>query len=1832
MQPLSAAPRDIPVQSTVFPPQADTTSRLLAREHSGTPDDTPLRKASVATAEDASAGAVKPSALTAADTTGSVFSSGGLPLEMGSLILSTIPSGEPSPLSNSFYKTPMDAPPLSSLARPSRRRFSVNSEAQEGEASRSAYRGAHAMASSHPLTVSLIKARPTECSTPYVASRASATMPPESFDPPHPRRTVVCSAGVSGEMESISLPPAESETVQLTAAATLRTPPKLTGTNRHCVSPGGCPACTTTVAAAVTPVEIKGETIFNNGTIWLRDAMQDCAEIGDADARHPYLSPLFSSSVASGASDLDDNGNGASEQDESGTLTHCSPLQRPLVGELSPVTHTTCTTPPPTGVDTAASSYFGGEYTLFQPPAHSPGRCWPCLSPSSVSPLQTNLITDVWTETGGTQDPQSGQQQRQRALSPLKGTSGTITVQQTAVVGYGSLGSPIPLLQRGATTESHDSPTPFPPLWGSTSATTKGPRTEMSTQVFPGTPLIYTPVQLQAPRALMLGETPHTPVAKSPKENLTGSQGVPSHGHSHTQYLTASSPPEKIETPVDKSPQHPHKSPGNSMGPVSLNLYNPYALRGFSAVTPASDSPSPSFFSAAPWAASSSPRTRSAPFSAQDEAAAALSASAAQPEDLNYGNSPTSPHTPSANRTPGPFAFHDNSVTQHSLGHSHSRYRSQLPSQCITPQKSARRTFSRQTTPSQSFRSKVQTNSFEIQKQQHYMAQYGRDVMKGDSQGIAERDYLAPSRNPFSLYRRLDSYVANPSVLPLHATPAAVPPNPTPFEHHLSKKQVMFVEALRNTILRPDAAVVLYEQIVPAPPRPPGIVHRAQMERSVFYSPPTATLENCPFKACLSSARISLAAQCHGGQDVADGYDHRTSLLATQKPAAQPPSREMHIPGQQEPDSISPSGTAATHLEAQENVALSEFFPSTPQSLYRHGLQRASLPVTDATEDKALPVVRGLMPGPSSTALYSQPSAGCSAPRAGRQLQFGDRENDKEKSQSGCDELDCSSSPTPAEKTARLKTVRAWDPIDLHAEGSGSTRGSHKSPNFLNHTASNFGFSSSGRPYQGKGRDALSIPRLHPLGRTPEWETLPPTHDGKVTATAVTVPSLNLTSLAKHTPQLKLRTPTPQQRLSPSREAPGLRIPNESSWIHGGQIPVVAGAGPRVPSADYAETANLHMGIRAAESLSGLLEATNGSDEEIPGDRFQAHHTFQFLHSIVPTSRRGDVWAGAQEHDRRPIPLCVEENGVTWLAVHRLSGLPYAVKEVPSTALNLTELRSITLSMNPSSREATASREAHPELPVERSTTLSADDRLEMEDYIVRYYSLTTPPQSSDKPKVHLLQLEYFPRGSLWDLATRCNRPHGVCSAHAPTPPIASAGEVKSRFWLEAVSQGLRGLRVLHHAHLIHGYPLPLSLFLCGNTSSTVRFKWACFGNARAHSDPYPMDSVPAWMREAMTQPCQTPSPGDPSAAPEGIEVALFCLGILDILVNYGHVQLFDVPQSHDWVCLSKLKRIEAVVGHTKKHPHVGGTDCDEDTRTLMRLIHILWDVSASCSTADQALARLGVCIDPAAQAVEQLYECELDRLTHQLEERRHRSQHQGQMEALHSGNKGSCILKEASFLYSSEARAAVASTFSRRHVEALESFSPPLNPAPDPFLVSTSASPFGAVPLPPKSRSNTPNVSYSVRTPLHPTLLERPLTMPKIQLLPRSASAEPPADASVALGPPRLELAASDWTRQGCSGGMLGHRRKPDIHPVMLEAANCILENALSYSGGSVMNAMTTILRPVVESMYQRGWTSLCGGVPITVPVDSTMNERTESSDGVETIMKSLRPLTSFE
>ncbi|KAG5471291.1 hypothetical protein LSCM1_01365 [Leishmania martiniquensis] len=1817
--------------------------------------------------------------------------------------LSSVLSGGPSPSPERSDKTRKHRPPLSSSAYMSCRRSSADSEPHEGRSLSPVRRSVHMAVMSPSHSAGLVRSQRSYCGSLQSPSRASERMPTEHRMVPSPLGGMARAADVSIRLEDVFSEAADLRATRSAAAATPCALPQLTDANR----PRTPQAVPSSAATAVTPLLVTNQTNFAGAGARLGDSIQHGTDRGGVYAHPPHFLPLSNSSFVSDTSSLGEEEKGASEGHRLATPAHRRPEQCPLMA-VSSLDVRTVSIPPASTADAAVSNDFGGGNALFQPPAHPPSLCSPFIGTAVASSSHPDLVTSNFTEAD---TPYQQPRQQQQLRLPFQQTNDLPAASRTAVADHSSLGSSIHSLHREATaafdgecaaaaaaaTEPRSGTAPFFSVASCASTATVGPTPETETQAFPVLSLMTTSDPLPASRASPSTEARFAVGARTPRRSLAVSEETAWHSPSYSAWYTIASP-QKIEATVDEARQPTDGCSGRATDYPCHDLDNsPHTTRGLSALrgTSRSLSVSSSFSRRYPLSFAGD---RSAPASEPDEAATALSVAAVQPEESDCCETPPSPHTPLTNRTPGPAGLHDSCTAHHSPGHSHSRYRSQLLSQSLTPQKSGHRAFSRQTTPSQSFRSKVQSHTFESQQPHQYATQHISSLMRSDTQsntyrflvngestGVAERDYLAPSRNPYSLYRTLEPYITDLSAL----TPSAAPgssgssSSSTPdllLAHDLPEPLTAFAAALEKAFVRPDAAVILYAQLVPSPLHSSGIWNRAQLGKSAAYGS-FAAPQDLAAERSLSIASLALSSRCRGGEHgrtlsalleegtattptgattVVNRRGRCLTLATTRNTSGQSPTRVRHMDLQSDTAPTSSSTPVATHVSSTGNFPLPERIPLAAQSLSCNRMQPPmALPPSSAAAScnaaPASPTEAGASPGsvdeppgavtaastwrqpawresaesghasppprrplknPAAMAPSCESKAGCRTLCAKRALNFEVGVGDKEAACGGCE------------------GVHARGPLDLRAEGSGSAWSSYGSPNCLCRTVAHLGPSGSGLESPVKALGAALLPPTPPVQPAPEHEAAPAAHGREERAAAFRASPLDLSRWANQTSRLQLLTPTLQWCRSPGREVPGLRISTESSWIRGPLTPVVTGVGLPARSFDYADvSAGPQVGYDWAESFSEPLETTDMSEEGIPGDRFQAHHAFQFLHSIAPACGGSDVEAGRRGESRQAIPLCVEVNGVTWLAVHRLNGLPYALKEVPTAAFNLAELRCLTLSVAPPSTRATAGSAACGKLPEQHAAGLTGEDRLEAEDCIARYYSVSTPPQSSVSPEVHLLQLEYFPRGSLSELARRRSGQHATFSADELPSLEVGARALSSRFWLEAVTQGLRGLRVLHRADLIHGCPLPLSLFLCGSAPSTVRFKWSCFGNARADADIYPTESLPTWAHEAVTRLYQMAAFDGSTVAPDVVEVAVFCVGMLEMLAKQVYAHLSSVLPPGDSPHLNELEWIEAVVMHPSLHLYVGDKEGGENMHAVARLMRFLWDVSTSYRTADQVLAQLCVRVDPAARVVEQLYECELARLARQLEERRRRlrrRQQRGPLPPLPSANSASPSPTDA-ILLRSPAKTSVASASSRRQVAVSDSPSSPLHPATDPAATHASFSSRGSASPLGKSCNGSPQLFCSARRPPPHTPLRLPFTMPSKLLLPPSTAAAPAAAASVLIASRRVEQTASDLSARRHYGGSAGCRRASVVHPRILEAAGRMLERAVS-AGDGASDAMTAILRPAVDSMCQRGWTTLYAGVPLAVTGGLNGDASAGTREAVEALMRSLRPLTSFE
>ncbi|KAK7195122.1 hypothetical protein NESM_000435800 [Novymonas esmeraldas] len=1864
-----------PVRSVTSPHQPSTTARLLAAERSRMAEEhSSLLEAVAANATSAHGEKTSPVGRVAAVP----------PLHADSLFLSSILSGGPSPMSEWSNKTLKHVPPLSSSAHPSQRRFSADSETHRGEDASPARREARNVVSSQSAAESSTLSRRSEGGSPYTTSRTNDTMQPDSHSSPPQQRVTGRSAGVSVNLDEAFFAAAEPEVSGRavaavgTTVAALSPPPKYTRIGGRL----GAPSSAAVVGTSTPPVVVD-PTSPNSASAWLADALHRSSRGGGGgagDGDHLlYLSPL--SSVHSGNDDnsadvtADENNDSDGSGNPDSARHHRSGVRRSLFDDDTAAAASASqgigSTPPPSEptAGVAKRGIFGVQYGLYEPAALSPSQHSLRTDVALVSPSQADLATDVFMEFDGPHQRQS------MALFRRAGSTAD---------GYSSPSSPLPPLQRKVTRAFDTSAgagsatTPLRSLVGRASAIYKAPAGEMDTQVFPGTPLFATPAPLHAQRLPSGTGTWAAPAAETARWGLASADSAPWCTPSYAARCTTA-PLQATGRVVDDAPHHIPTSPHT---PRDLS-----AVRSISRSLSVASSAAAASFSGLSVGGRVGGATATTPMAS------------ASHEEADRCSTPKSPHTPVTNRTPGPLGLHDSCLTQRSHAHSHSRYRSQMLSQPITPQKSARHAFSRQTTPSQSFRSKVRSHSFECQRlplpgaSLHPVdavssASHLRVCPSPVRDDEAERDYLAPSRNPFSLFRTLEPYATAFAQHGAPELPGGACDSPVS-ENGLSERQLVLVAGLQTTAVRPDAAVVLYGHVVPAPLHPPAVAHSAEAEMHPSCGSPAslALLRHAteprpsPMTLSLSAGFRSTTAEGHAWSALPESEAVRSAepagvshSRARQSAAPRSPtsaSPQILSPADAEvprcechPALVSPPTPAAIHLGSPSQLVLPRIAPLAAQSLFcttaspatgsaaaSHGTPPHGTSAAASSADSSGTPRRAVTPRPrspdgpqhrsgrvtsgsssSSSSEEASPLPRCPAvecatsvlshrggatPCADRQLHLSDAgDSDEESHLSG---------PTDGGVGGPAAHVHAGAPLDPREESHDSAWSSHGSPNCLRQTVANVGACASRQPSPARLVDAVQVSTTAVAPQMLE-------RGEPAVAVASLVPSLNLACLVNDTPRLQFPAPALRQWRSPARESPGVRRSSDSAWMRGTPTPTVAGAGRPLSS----RSAGVVLGSLVMEAFADPAETTATSEEEeVAGDRFQAHHVFQFMHAVAPSSRGGDVLDAAPVPPHRPIPLYVETNGVAWLAVHRLSGQPYVVKEVPAAAFNAAELRCLTLSIGaPVKQTGTAA-----------APSLSAVDRLEAEDLLVRYYGVCTPPLDGTGPEVHLLQLEYFPRGSLHELVHRRSHraPHDAPSC------LLSGSALDCAFWHQVVTQGLRGLRVLHHAGLVHGCPLPTALFLCGNTAASVRVKWGCLGGARADADVYPTESLPAWLSETAAR-LHRPTDDDDdrgggsSISAAAVEVAVFCLGLLQLLVDHVSACLPGVILSCAPQNVSEVKWLETFSSAPDflLHRDEDSAAVPGDVRSLKRLMRFLWEASSGSHTADEVLAQLHAPVDPFSSVVEQLYEYELARLVRQVEERQRRRQRTGHREERRRASRASdaetASLRDAELHRSPVLAAAdTAGLLARRHVGIHASS----HPAPRLLdaVTPTSSSSCSSSPAAGQTFSRSPHGAS--RRPQCHTLQERPLTIAGRLCLPSASAAASSAPAASLCVEHGMMTMSPVWCGSGGSGGALpSYGRRSEPHPRIIAAASHMLLRAVqSRAGGdpdtedvgvvaAVSSPLPLLLWPAITSMRLRGWTMLHDGVPLTATGDT----HTDTSATLAELLGALRPLTSFE
>lgn len=227
-------------------------------------------------------------------------------------------------------------------------------------------------------------------------------------------------------------------------------------------------------------------------------------------------------------------------------------------------------------------------------------------------------------------------------------------------------------------------------------------------------------------------------------------------------------------------------------------------------------------------------------------------------------------------------------------------------------------------------------------------------------------------------------------------------------------------------------------------------------------------------------------------------------------------------------------------------------------------------------------------------------------------------------------------------------------------------------------------------------------------------------------------------------------------------------------------------------------------------------------DEDSPGDRFRIHHGFQFLHRVPAVSEEPFF-----------VPLGADVNGVVWLATHRLDGLPYAVKEISDVYFGQlkVELECLTLGSKPLS-------------PITQQA----------QTFIAQYYGCTRYPRAilprggglasssvvTQCSHVYALQMEYFPKGSVWSWARSATR--------------RKNGRPSFELWRQVLLSGVQALEALHHHGFVHGAPFTSNLFV---VTHGLHYKLGNFGAAvacRSEGDGYPNAVLPFLRSAALAQ------------------------------------------------------------------------------------------------------------------------------------------------------------------------------------------------------------------------------------------------------------------------------------------------------------------------------------------------------------------------------------------
>jgi hypothetical protein len=2053
------------------------------------------------------------------------------PLLVESLNFSSIASGSPSPLLEWSNKTEKHlglrlAPPQSLQQQQPGRRLSATTVNSDNYTPQEFNDLLMLLLPDHSQVDSSISS-PTACSSSKRTPSTSATLRPERHptaltpapSAPHsPSRVSLSLNGAfvaAASASALAPPPAKaasdseqggSEPPSLsTPANILQTPKKAAdGPDLSLFT-----ASTTSVGGTVTPTVPHGKT-----SVWQCDvSREEEGEDGEGgfgrsddgyggdnkptDTPQPRKSFLGSRAVR-GAADEKDCEVQSDPRDSSDDSLHRSLF--PCATEIYISAHPSAAPFPVVSENSSCSPIhprapladraFAAQYPLFQPDTHSPHQGSLPVHAAQATPSCTELLTNVFAESAtvrqtlpqfGGETPAAADGGRPRHYSSPMCAAKSPDRRRTPQAQYPprSIAADAPirlhLASPSHSLHSHRHPSP------------SSGEADMDTQVFRSGTHVFSPIlqrhHVTSSKVTFVGEGSLTPqkfiyrhfcsplrTSTTPTRRLHDTVAVASPADAvmenivldDTFFSLRSQPDAARHNSGSSSPRTPHNVSAVVEHSGSDSMASSLLLPCFDGVSCGAQSLSMS-------GAAGPPNLRGGRGASE-----------------HRSNTPKSPHTPLDRRTPGVAGIHGGNYTSLSeyscTGVPQHRHR-QLPSQPMTPQKSARRNYSRQTTPSQSFRSKVQSHSFESQQpQQQQQASFFNaaasglwtakgqantpvsSVALGEATIVAERDYLAPSRNPFSLYRLFEMY-ASPVLTPEHTSRDGAAPETAKYvddsassdatikahstDQPLTAYQNYFVNDLAKAVLRPDAAVVLYEQLIPAPTRAPGshrpgakaptpsqaalnLLLHTQHPITHVFTPGSLSLslsgrgaqgkawkggaapaaaapvvaekeapqdkredENSVDRATTSSAFATPPRVRDVSNAVADGQTvpHKEAFLhsttaavdslkpkitlancsprhaPSAAPLLQPHIQSNHTIGQQNPSSTAdaPAGVRTAspfrllnsppphsavyavnasaspkllceehgHDETVNTSATSSSYAAAARNLSKALMSFTTLDdaddaitgkddasrATDDDDDEDGDNHDDHSPPPRRpTSKYDydecrQPTPHASSPVCPvRQLQFGTEsteDDNVEKEMKRCEAAAAAQQvPDVPSPVAVLRPTPS--PFVTVKEVSTGTESSMVFPHYLHNADANvhphLERPSSPLQLHLNLLDALQSRAMEDGNSRADTATLPPS------SAASPAPMDKFVDLLRTPDVPPCRPPPPPphhqhqlqqpRQYTPPQDAPELRLPVELNCAHSSSGRMI----PRTFSADRAGSSNEVASLLSPSAYQALgsaldpLDMTDISEEEVPGDRFQAHHEFQFLHYVeaaletaaatteITAATAGSASDGASavsttnvtastttpitaEHHGvgRPIPLCVEVNGVTWLATHRLNGLPYAVKEVPAAAFNVAELQCLTLSNN-------SPHSLHRQMQAERAGSVTAQDVLEAEDYLARYYSVSTPPQDTSKPVVHLLQLEYFPRGSLHEFVQRSLSSVDGSSAealpqslHTPSPAMGFDCD----FWEQVVQHGLRGLRALHHAGLLHGCPLPSCLFFAGHTTAQTHVKWSCFGNARANADVYPTESLPSWISEAVSL-LYTQYEGEGTVPVDVVEVAVFCLGVLELLVEQAAereqrrgMHVLSPAATSDGLC--RLAWMEAIV--RCEHHHHNDRDDEEDEGSpargvdearLQAFMQFLWNTANSYIGTDAVLAQMAVHIDPALHTVEELYQHEIDRLRRQLQERKRTAKqrrrprtcrlspprsHHERVDSLLSQNSIELLQTPQS---KEEGRPCT--TRAGSGTVSLLPCSPRLvaghglanamrgTPSLDATQL-TGLGPRNSPQLLP-CRASAPSGRHLSRASFVDVGAEHLLPSPGAGgefFLPSSNASGKLATASAPMLPLKVGLVASQMTPRGTVTTttattmlMTGRRDRLEVHPWVREAALVMLMNSLmSPRGGdslTLSSVWRALLRPAVYSLRLRGWMSLYAGLPL--PVTGAGMSTSTTEEALLTLLASLRPMTSYE